>query len=114
VVDVQLRLAYDRTNLANERTFAAWVRTGLAIGAVGIAVGHLLPATLPAPVVTLTLGTVFVLLGIAVIAFGAWRFVSVSRDLEKVGSRHALVHPGLVVALTVLLGGAMLAVLMIV
>ena len=112
--ETQLRLAYDRTHLANERTFAAWLRTGLALGAVGIAVGHLLPDMVRSPVFTITLGTVFVLLGVSVIMFGAWRYIAVSRDLEYHGSRHATVRPALVLTLAVLLAAAMLAVLVLV
>ncbi len=109
----QLRLAYDRTHLANERTFAAWIRTGLAIAAAGIAAAHIVPAA-ERERVTLSIGAVFVLLGAAIVVFGAWRFLQVARDLQELRSAHAPVHPWMVYLLTFVMVGVMLAGLLVV
>jgi putative membrane protein len=73
-----------RTRLANERTFLAWWRTGLAALAVGLASGKLVPelshgAAWPYEV----LGTGFVLLGIAVIAYSYVRQRHVEEALAR-------------------------------
>jgi putative membrane protein len=100
--DPRPRLAYDRTLLANERTFAAWLRTGLSVAGVGIAAAHLMPGgDGPRPAV-LTAGALLVFAGIAIIAFGAWRFAAVARDLAGSGSRSTEVSSRIVYALAAL------------
>jgi len=73
---VQERLAYDRTHLSNHRTFAAWLRTGLSVAAGGIAVAHLVPEPSRDSIEALTLGAAFVLLGVAIMAYGAQQSVA--------------------------------------
>jgi inner membrane protein YidH len=87
---VQEQLAYDRTHLANERTFAAWLRTGLSVAAGGIAVAHLVPEPSRDSVEALTLGAAFVLLGVAIMAYGARQAAEVAERLAREG--HAA-HP---------------------
>lgn len=112
--DVQRWLAYERTHLANERTYAAWLRSGLSVAAVGIAVAHFLPVEIRAPVVSLTLGTGFVLAGVALIAFGAWRYGRTHRELADAGGRARLVAPGVVYVVTALIAALLLTVLVMV
>ncbi|MGH7509715.1 MAG: YidH family protein [Gemmatimonadales bacterium] len=109
--DTQQRLAYDRTHLANERTFGAWIRTGLSVAAIGIATSHFLPPAVREPLFALTLGTIFVIVGVAIIGFGAWRYSQISRDLRVAGSPHALVRPWVVYLLAMVLGGLLFALL---
>lgn len=111
--DPRQRLAYDRTLLANERTYAAWLRTGLAVAAVGLAVAHL--AELPAsdPSVPALFGGGFVLVGIGIIAFGAWRFTRVNRDLAEAGSPATAVRAWIVYAVTGLLAVLLVGVLVL-
>lgn len=74
-------LAYDRTHLATERTYAAWLRTGLSVAAGGIAVARLVPEPARGSLVSLLLGGVFVLLGIAIMGYGAWQFALTTERL---------------------------------
>jgi putative membrane protein len=110
--DPRQRLAYDRTLLANERTFAAWIRTGLSVAAVGLAAGQLLPEAAGRRRYVAALGVLLVVAGIGIMAFGAWRFAAVGRDLAGAGSPHARA-PTAIYALTalvaLLLAGLLLA-----
>lgn len=81
--DPRARLAYERTHLANERTFAAWLRTGISVAAGGIAVAHLVPEPSRDSVTALALGGAFVLLGVAIMAYGAREFADVRHELVK-------------------------------
>ncbi len=64
--------AEDRTMLANERTFAGWVRTGLA--AIGIGVGfHALFETMQPDWAPKAIATIFMLLGVFVVAMAERR-----------------------------------------
>ncbi len=98
--DVQRWLAYERTHLANERTYAAWLRSGLSVAAVGVALAHFLPEQDRSPVLSLTLGTGFVVAGVALIGFGAWRYGRTHRHLAISGGRTRMVGPGVVYGLT--------------
>lgn len=51
-----------RILLANERTLSAWIRTGLAAVIAGLGIAHL-PETRGWPVITRTIGAIFVLSG---------------------------------------------------
>ena len=82
---VQEQLAYDRTHLANERTFAAWLRTGLSVAAGGIAVAHLVPEPSRDSAEALTLGAAFVLLGVAIMTYGARQASVVAARLAREG-----------------------------
>ncbi len=110
--DPRQRLAYDRTLLANERTFAAWIRTGLSVAAVGLAAGQLLPEAPGRRRYVAALGVLLVVAGIGIMAFGAWRFAAVGRDLAGAGSPAARA-PTAIYALTalvaLLLAGLLLA-----
>jgi len=97
--DPRPRLAYDRTLLANERTFAAWIRTGLSVAAVGLAAGHLIPLSPGRRPAAVALGVLLVMTGIGLIAFGAWRFAVVNRDLRNAGSPSTPVEPAAIYAL---------------
>ena len=100
--NITQQLAYDRTHLANERTFAAWIRTGLAVAGGGLAVVHFLPSLRGASNTAL-LGTLFVAVGIGMIAFGAWRFIRVGRSLAQSSSTATPAPPVLVGLLALVL-----------
>jgi putative membrane protein len=110
--EVRDALAYDRTHLANERTFAAWLRTGLSVAAGGIAVAHLVPEPARDSWVALLLGGAFVVLGVAVIAYGARQFARVAAELGRDSGRRSPAAPRAVFALTGVIGVLLLAVLL--
>ncbi len=112
--DVQRWLAYERTHLANERTYAAWLRTGLSVAAMGIAVAHFLPGEIRTPAVTLSLGAGFVVAGVVLIAFGAWRYGRTHGDLLKSGGRTRLLAPKLVYIVAGFLAALLVLVLLLV
>jgi putative membrane protein len=110
--DVQLRLAYDRTHLANERTFAAWLRTGLSVSAGGIAVAHLVPEPSRNSLVALALGATFVLLGVGILVYGARQFAQTSATLRRDSGASSPVTPRVVYLLTSCISLLLLAVLL--
>lgn len=110
--EVQQRLAYDRTHLANERTYAAWLRTGLAISAGGIAVAHLVPEPSRDSWLALALGSVFVLAGAGVMTYGARQFATTAQALQRESGRVAPVPVRLPYLLTIVLSAMLLAVLL--
>lgn len=113
--DVQRWLAYERNHLANERTYAAWLRTGLSLAAVGIAVAHFLPEERRTPLLSMTVGTGFVLAGLALILLGAWRYERTHRELSQAsGERTRIVAPRVVYVVTVLVAVLLLSVLVFV
>lgn len=113
--DVQRWLAYERNHLANERTYAAWLRTGLSLAAVGLAVAHFLPEEMRTPVLSITVGTGFVIAGLALIVFGAWRYERTHRELsEASGERTRIVAPRVVYVVTLLVAALLLSVLLFV
>jgi inner membrane protein YidH len=72
-----------RTRLANERTYLAWVRTSLTALAVAVGAGKIVPGLAhvtrwPFEV----LGAGFAVFAVALIAYGARRFLRVERALE--------------------------------
>lgn len=109
--ELQLRLAYDRTRLANERTYAAWLRTGLSVAAGGIAVAHLVPEPARNSRVALLLGAMFVGLGVVVMGYGARHFARVSRALDAESGRPSREPERLMYPLTAAVGALLLAVL---
>jgi putative membrane protein len=112
--DEQRWLAYERTHLANERTYAAWLRTGLSVAAVGIAIAHLLPEEARRPVLSLSLGTGFVITGVVLIAFGAWRYGRTHQALSAAAERARLVSPGVVYVVTAFVAALLLSALVMV
>lgn len=66
-----------RDHLANERTFLAYVRTSLALVGFGFVIARLDPRS----TTSLASGVVMVLGGIAMAAFGAYRYVDERRAL---------------------------------
>lgn len=110
--EVQQRLAFDRTHLANERTYAAWLRTGLSVAAGGIAVAHLVPEPSRDSLVSLGLGAAFVVLGVGVMTYGARQFARVTWALAAESGRPAPVAPRATYALTALVGALLTAVLL--
>lgn len=111
VSDTQSRLAYDRTHLANERTFAAWLRTGLSVAAGGIAVAHLVPEPARDSWIALLLGASFVVLGVAVIGYGAREFARVAAALGRESGRPSPASVAAAYGLTGIVGALLLAVL---
>ncbi len=72
-----------RTQLANERTYLAWVRTSLTALAVAVGAGKIVPGLAhvtrwPFEV----LGAGFAVFAVALIAYGARRFLRVERALQ--------------------------------
>lgn len=71
-----------RTWLAAERTYLAWLRTALGALGLALAVGRLIPALIHASHVTFgLLGAGFGILGILLVAIGAYRAVRVRAAL---------------------------------
>ena len=73
-----------RTRLANERTYLAWVRTSLTALAVAVGAGKIVPGLThvtrwPFEV----LGAGFAVFAVALIAYGARRFLRVERALQE-------------------------------
>jgi putative membrane protein len=110
--DAQLRLAYDRTHLANERTFAAWLRTGLSVAAGGIAVAHLVPEPSRNSLVALALGAAFVLLGVGILVYGARRYARSAAALNRDSGAPSPVAPRAVYLLASCISILLLAVLL--
>ncbi len=69
-------LARVRTVLANERTLLAYIRTALALFLAGASILHFLDGPL-----TAWSGMAMIALGSFCLAFGAWRFRKISRQL---------------------------------
>lgn len=110
---VQQRLAYDRTFLANERTYAAWLRTGLAVSAGGIAIVHLIAEATSPSSAAFALGASFVLLGLAVMAYGARQFVHTARAMARETGRAVGSSPRIAYALTLVIAALLIAVLVL-
>lgn len=83
-----------RVYLAAERTFLAWIRTGLSLMAFGFVIARFglflraLEASRGASpieplVLSIPLGVAFVLTGVLVNVFSAWRHVRYIRDLNR-------------------------------
>ena len=72
-------LALERTRLANERTLLAYVRTSFMMVVAGATALKLFVDT-PTVVVT---AWAFIAIGIAVGLLGAWRFLTVRKELNK-------------------------------
>jgi putative membrane protein len=90
-------LAVDRTELASERTLLSYTRTGLGVGILGGSLAeiyHSLAAALT--------GWLFVAAGVATIAVGWWRFLTVRRHLRVLNrgypegalNEHGFLHEG--------------------
>ena len=71
-------LALDRTRLANERTLLAYIRTAFMLLVAGATALKFFAET-PAVVITAWL---FIVLGVIVAGFGAWRFVTMRRTIN--------------------------------
>ena len=110
--EIQQRLAYDRTFLANERTYAAWLRTGLAIAAGGIAVAHLVPEPSRDSLLALALGTLLVLTGGGVMGYGARQFIRTAEALTRESGRTAPAPIRVPYMLTAVVGILLLAALL--
>ena len=110
--EVQQRLAYDRTFLANERTYAAWLRTGLAVAAGGIAVAHLVPEPSRDSLLALALGTLLVLTGVSVMGYGARQFIRTAEALTRESGRAAPAPIRVPYVLTAVVGILLLAALL--
>ena len=101
-----------RTHLADEGTFAARRRTGPSFGAGGIAVAQVVPEPARDSGVVLLPDAAFVLLGVAVVAYGARQFARVAGELGRGSRRRGPAGPGVVYALTGVIAVLLLAVLL--
>ncbi len=72
-------LARDRTVLANERTLLAYIRTAIALFAASGTLLHFFPESQPLK----ALGIVLLVLGVAVVGIGLWRFAAVARRMRR-------------------------------
>jgi putative membrane protein len=75
-------LALQRTRLAAERTFLAYIRTGLALFAGAVGIPYLFRAR-----ASVVVGWFLGVLGVAVVAWGMFRFRSFRRKLSDRESR---------------------------
>ncbi len=64
--------------LANERTLLSYIRTALTLVAVGASVALLIDAPRPMRIT----GWILLVIGLATLVIGAWRFVRVARRLR--------------------------------
>lgn len=71
-------LALDRTRLANERTLLSYMRTALMLIVAGATAVKFVGES-DAVIIT---GWVFVGLGVVVAVIGAWRFLTMRRDIN--------------------------------
>jgi putative membrane protein len=80
-----------RTHLANERTVMAWWRTGLTSVAVGLAIGKVIPDLSRTEIhwPYAAIGTIYVLLGVVLMAYGTWR----QRAVDDALMRGAFLRP---------------------
>ena len=101
-----------RTLLANERTYLAWWRTGLTTLTVALAVARVVPglsdSTTQWPYTVV--GVCFALLGIACIAYGERRRISVDRAVRQ--GEFVSADPRLTLGLTA--GGVLMGVALVV
>ncbi|RTZ98679.1 MAG: hypothetical protein DSY90_03280 [Deltaproteobacteria bacterium] len=76
-----VKLALDRTVLANERTYQAWVRTGVSTFAAGLGIEKFLKGDIP-PWVLLAIATI--LLSFSTVSFlqAAWRYSHLHLRME--------------------------------
>jgi putative membrane protein len=79
--DLRDRLALDRTRLANERTALAHARTTIMLVVTG---GTLIKLFAPQPA-ALTSGWALVAVGLALFAFGMWRYLVLRSALRRPG-----------------------------
>lgn len=98
-----------RDHLANERTLLAWQRTALTVMALGVVVDRVNFGAPESPVGASLVGLLLIVLGAAVSAIGAYRFVLTERDIEARRFRSALVAH-LVLTAIIVVGGVALAV----
>ncbi|MEQ8847159.1 DUF202 domain-containing protein [Botrimarina sp.] len=73
------RLALRRTTLANERTLLAYLRTALMLVASGVTLWRLQPLG----ATDRWLGAAAIAAGVAVVAWGAWRFAQQRAELAQ-------------------------------
>lgn len=78
----RLRLAEDRTVLANERTYTAWVRTGLAALAAGVAFEKLLPGTMPDWTLR-TIAVILILFSASAFFLAIWHYTHLGLKLRR-------------------------------
>jgi putative membrane protein len=106
--------ALRRTRLANERTYLAWWRTGLTTFAVGLGAGKLVPALSRGAAWPFELiGVVFVLVGMALIAYAYVRQREVEEAVARGGYAPFDPRAGLIFAVVgVILGAGMIAVIL--
>src|SRR3954469_10754632 len=72
-------LALDRTRLANERTLLAYLRTALMLVVAGATAERVMGGS-TAVIVT---GWTMIVFGVAVAAFGTWRFVAMKQKMDR-------------------------------
>jgi len=82
-----------RDHLANERTFLAYLRTALALVGFGFVIARLDPHAR----LSLAVGVAMVLGGVAVVLFGAYRYLGERRALLE--HRWSTLGPGAAVAI---------------
>ncbi|HWR54126.1 MAG TPA: DUF202 domain-containing protein [Bryobacteraceae bacterium] len=113
-----------RDYLAAERTLLAWIRTGLALMGFGFVVARfglflrevnvVVASAAVAPGLSVWFGTALVLLGVAVNAGGAWRYMRIARRIERGEAAHPVSHLGIALAAALAVMGIAMAAYLIV
>lgn len=108
-----------RDHLANERTFLAYVRTALAFIGFGFVIARFAVFmrefaaverhSASGPGVSITFGVIMVFIGIAIGAFGAYRYVRQLRALTLGRAEELSVASAIVIATVVGVFGAIMA-----
>ncbi|MGI9609004.1 MAG: YidH family protein [Acidimicrobiia bacterium] len=97
-------LSKQRTYLAAERTLFAVIRTGLAIAAGGAVIIEILGAQWP-QWVRIPLAGAFLIVGYTLVIYGLNRYRGIAKHIKREGGqRMEIVRPGVMDALTLVLG----------
>lgn len=97
-----------RDHLANERTHLAWVRTALALMVLGLAIARF-GADGEVSASSLAAGSVLMVAGVGVVAYGSRRYRATARELVAGDFGTARSTTGPVVAGAVLAGAVIVA-----
>lgn len=82
IIGEKTLLARERTRLANERTFSAWLRTGLSLILGGLGIIKFIDNKKIVEGYVLTLGLLFVLIGIIIYVFAFIGYRKLNKRLE--------------------------------
>lgn len=80
--DARIRLAEDRTVLANERTYTAWVRTGLAALAAGVGFEKFLAGAMPEWIIR-AIAVILILFSFCAFFLAIWHYTHLGLKLKN-------------------------------